>query len=386
MVLFFAWTDIQLINCLNTKSNFFKNVNADLVVYKRERISERLLEIVRTKEVFSDIYVVALPDFYNESKVQKSNKISSFIIHMQLKRYFINKISCMIKSRKYDVLLVATFWSETLNLYRYLRRYNKDIRIEIVEEGMANYNGPKNWIYRAAPTSNFKAVIRDVFYCGCMGRSARRKVHCFYLYKPEMSWMYQNVKVEKLPPIDKNNTICYEVFEEWQKNVDNSFYNKSKFIFIIDAPNQSKNSYNVLADMIESMSDSKKKVSVVKQHPLYIEQDKSHIMSCKNGIIIDNRKLPIENILFHCEINDKVLIVNQSSALLYLKCMLNKEPYVILTYRMRPYCEKRLIDKFDFFSEKLKRIYSNPCKIRIPNTLDEFQSAIEMIEKNIIII
>ncbi len=383
MILFFAWTDIQIINCLNTKNSFFENECAELVIYKQERISKCLIQIVREKQIFSEIYEVESPQFL---KRDRDNMIKSIIIHIEFKKYFLDNVKCFVKNKKYDVLLVATFWSETLNLYRYLRKFNSDIDIEIIEEGMANYNGPKDWIYRAAPSSFTKALLRDIFYCGGSGKSARERVHCFYLYRPELSWMHKNIKTKRLPLIcKKSNDVCYEVMDEWQKSIDSSLYKNNKFIFITDAPDLKNRSYEkMLSCILKSIPDKVKRSSVVKLHPLCVQQGKSKMMLYENRIKIDNRGLEIENILFHYNIDDKVLIVNQSSALLYLKCMLDKEPYVIFTYRIRPYCEERLIDKFDFFSERLRGIFSNPDKIIIPNTLKEFQAAIKIIAKKII--
>ncbi len=385
MLLFFVWTDTQLINCINTKLHFYRDEAADLIIYKRERISERLVKIVREKEIFSNIYVIGLPYFYKEEEVKKTNKMNSVILHMRLKKYFLSYIENILERKKYKVLFAAAFWSETLNIYRYIRKYNENVRIEIVEEGMANYNGPKNWIFQAAPTGRIKAAMRNFIYCGGIESTARKHVSCFYLYEPELSWMHQGIKAQKLPFIDKNNNpICYHIYDEWQKNIDHSIYNKCRFIYVTDPPSSPKNQYAILEDIIGNMPDIWRDTSIIKLHPLCFYQGKSDIALAEAGIWVDSRKIPVENILFHCEINDKVLIVNQSSALLYLKCMLNKEPYTVFTYRMKPYCEERLIDKFDFFTEKLKEVFIDPHKIIVPETLEEFLAVMKKINKELV--
>lgn len=385
MILFFAWTDIQVINCVNTKCNFYAMESADLLVYKRNRISEKLLQIVREKRIFTNVYTVELPDFYKKEEINKKRKFHYVILHLRLKSYFIEQLKCMVQETKYNVFLASAFWSETLNVFKYLRMYNDNISIEIIEEGMANYNGPKNWIFRAAPSSYMKSLIREIFYCGNMGRIARKKVKSFYLYRPELSWMHEDIETRTLPAItEETNPICYKMFNEWQKDIDSSIYLNSKIIFVIDAPNLKGRFYEALQSMIENLPDSMKKVTLIKRHPMHVHQGDSDISQYENGVVVDNRRVPIENILFHCNIDQKVLVVNQSSALLYLKCMLNKEPYVIFTYRMKPYSEKRLIDKFDFFTGKLREVFFDPDKIMVPNTIEEFKIAIKTIEEKII--
>ncbi len=378
MVLFFIWTDTQLINCINTKCNYLREESADLVVYKRGRISEDLLEIVCGEQVFSNIYVIELPDFYKENEVSKMDRYHFITLHIRLKKYFYSQIKEKIGKRKYEKFLVASFWSETLGIYKYIRRYNQNIYIEIVEEGMANYSGPKNWIYRAAPSSPLKAFVREVYYCGGLGVEARKRVHCLYLYRPELAGRYQNKAAKKLPIIKESNGIIFRIFEKWLGKVDYSIYTKCKVIFISDAPNAKTDPFILLNHLIQAMPDVLNRSLVVKLHPLWSQREEGIRMN-DEGVIVDSRSIPIENILFHCNIDNKVLIVNHSSVLLYLKCMLDKEPNTIFTYRMKPYCEKRLIGRFDFFSEKLKGVFSNPEKLIIPNNLREFQAAMKVI-------
>ena len=75
------------------------------------------------------------------------------------------------------------------------------------------------------------------------------------------------------------------------------------------------------------------------------------------------------------------MIVNRSSVLLYLIGMLNKEPYVVLTYRLKEFCGEERTSRFIYFVEKLQTIYSNPDKIIIPNSLNELQDALTALAK-----
>lgn len=383
MILFFAWTDIQLINCLNTKCNYFGQEIADLVVDKRERISESLLRLVCDKDIFQNIYVIELSDFPWDIENAGRHGIKSVIYHMRYKEYFRKQLDSTIRGKEYKVFLVAAFWGETLNIYRYLKKYSKDIRVDIVEEGMADYDGPKDWVYRTAPASLVKSLLRGVFYCRNLGMAVRKKERHIYLYQPELSWTYRDRRVDKLPAIDEKNQTLYELFYKWQQGLDCNAYIKSKYIYIVDDPARNKNMYEALVGVLQEMPKEIRESSILKQHPLGSKVGGTDgIVSDKYGIRTDSRKIPIENILFQCNVDQKVLIVNRSSVLLYLKCMLNREPWVILTYKIPIFRGKEKTGRFVYFIKKLQGIYSNPGKIIIPNSLAEFRDALVMIENN----
>lgn len=373
MILFFVWTDIQLVNCINVKCNYYKNENAELIAYKRGRISERLLEIVREKRVFSDIYFLELPDFYDEDSVNKMNRFRYVIAHLYLKRYLSQEIKALIENKKFTIFLVASFWSETLTIYKNVRKYNKNIQIEIVEEGMANYTGSKKWIYRAAPSSAIKAILREFFYCGFLGIEARKKVRCMYLYQPKLMWTNSDRNIKKLPIIDKKNDIVFGIFEEWQENFDNSLYEKSKIIYIADEIDLDKKDRAVLKNIVQFLPKVMGPFMIVKLHPSYSFKGTGKIEEGEKGIWIDYRNQQIENILFRCNVENKILVINHSSVLLYLKCMLGKEPCTIFTYKIQENNRKGIVKRFNFFAERLGGIFENPDRLTIPDTMEELQ-------------
>ena len=384
MILFFAWTDIQLINCVNTKCNYYKTESADLLLYNCVRVSERLVEIIRRKKIFSNIYTIEVPDLYKENKKTGISKIFLFLNRFKQRKYFLEEINHIFTKKKYEIFIVAAFWSETLNIFKCLRKYNKEIFIEIVEEGMANYDGSKNWIFRTAPASNIESIIRGLFYCRNLGITAKRRVRCFYLYRQEISWTHLRDKVHKLPVVSKkNNPVLYEIFEAWHEITDDSLYRKSKYIFIADAPCYKKNSQDILKDLIKVTPQIIKENSIIKLHPLYSTYIKENVALSEEKMWIDSREAPIETILFQCDMDHKVLIINRSSSLLYVKCMLDKEPYVVLTYKIQPHYEKEEKERFDYFVTKLKGVFENPNKIIIPGTLEDFQIVLKTIDRNI---
>lgn len=372
---------MQLINCTNTKCNYFGHESADLVVDKRERVSAGLLAIINKQKVFNNIYIVDLCSFFDKNENEKKKGIVSFFRHFQYRKCFLDELDHLIRGKKYDLFLTAAFWSETLNIYQYLKKNNNKIFIEVVEEGMANYDGPESWIYRAAPSCAIKALIREILYCRSLGWLVRKRVQCLYLYKSELSWTHRKENVKRLPVIDDHNPVLYKIFREWHQSIDYSLYEDNKYMYIVDAPQYNEGLYKAYVNMIRRMPERIKNISVIKQHPLYISNNDKEIFLNEDGVWVDGRKTPIESMLFQCDVDQKVLIVNRSSVLLYLIGMLNKEPYVVLTYRLKEFCGEERTSRFIYFVEKLQTIYSNPDKIIIPNSLNELQDALTALAK-----
>lgn len=68
MLLFYVWTDVQLINTVNIKCNFFQAEAADLLIWKLERVSDKLIESIKEENIFDNVYILEPPTFYLKRK------------------------------------------------------------------------------------------------------------------------------------------------------------------------------------------------------------------------------------------------------------------------------------------------------------------------------
>ena len=377
MVLFFAWTDMQLINCINTKCHFFQEENADILVYNQGRISEQLLQVIHKKNIFSNVYVAEMEVFFDQIR---DCKVFPFTAYIKRNKYFIGRLTEFVGAKKYDVLLAATFWCETLNVYRYLRRINKNVYIQIVEEGMANYDGPTGWVYRTAPASRWKSLARGPICCKSIGVSARKRVQCCYLYQPELSWTHRGEVLKRIPAIRENtNPLVYDILKEWKQQKCELQYMNNQVVYIADAPNHTYDSMEKALDLVKQLPENIRQSVVVKLHPLHTWTNEERMVQNDEGIWIDARRIPIENILLQSDIEDKVLIIDRSSVLLYLKCMLEKEPYFVLLHELPEYKQKKYTTEYQFFIQNLCLMFSSNRKIVIPKSIEEFKKNMDEI-------
>ena len=61
MVLFYAWTNVLLLNSVNAKVNFFGEEKADLLIRSNSTLSQNLLDTIKKNGFFRKIYFVDMP-------------------------------------------------------------------------------------------------------------------------------------------------------------------------------------------------------------------------------------------------------------------------------------------------------------------------------------
>lgn len=352
MILFYAWTDTQIITLVNIKLNTYSNEKADLLIYKLSRVSEELIIAVKKSNLFANIYELDRPVFCLERKRKGiRERMEAVFLGSKYRKYFDEQLKQLIGEKEYVVFFTSAFWSETLLVIQYIKKYSQTMAIWLYEEGLAAYNGPKNWLFQAVPDKSIKAGIRTVLYYGISSYTYRRYVKGIFLYKPQLTNLtYLDRK--QIPPIDdRENPICYEISKApYHKN--NRIYEECEIIYISDAPNlKSKypleSVYQVLDNIYLAAPDAK---VILKLHP--IMQSVGIVFNAEKypTLSVDWQTERIESILLQLNIDHKIIITGNSTSALYLKWVYGKSPYLVLTDWCN--CNQRI-------TEYTKRYYDN---------------------------
>lgn len=377
MILFYAWTDTQLINTVNVKENYYSQQQADLLVLNLSRISKELIEVIREKRIFREVYILNLPDGYMEGKrVQLKDKMKALFlgsvywknIKQQLKKY--------IGNNAYSHFFTAAFWSETLFVLRYLKKYNPNLEVWFYEDGLANYNGPKGWLFKAVPNRSVKATIRTILYYGLMPYTYRKYVKGVYLYEPRISNI-DYLETKKIPSInEEQNKECFQICKEMNHSSD-EVYQDSDIIYIADAPDTDSTEpfylvYGILDSIYEIKPDAK---VVLKLHPTMEALQIKFADEKYAQLHIDKRKGCIEHILMQVDLDKKIVITGNSSSALYIGYVYNKQPYMILTTNFSSN------SRWQEYTQRYTKYYEQG-KISVPSNFDELKKCIkEQFEK-----
>ena len=77
------------------------------------------------------------------------------------------------------------------------------------------------------------------------------------------------------------------------------------------------------------------------------------------------------------DIDERLFISVHSTASYSAKMLYDKEPYLILFYRLGERWVSQVNDDFEEFLEKFKNSYRDPEKVMIPETLEEFKECVK---------
>ena len=384
MILFYAWTDIQLMNCVNTKCNIYAETEADLLVFGLSRVSGDLVEIITNTGVFRNVFCIELPEFYLERRrAGVREKLEAICAGPKLRRNIYAQLKTTIGSTPYTELLTGAFWGETLIVYRYMKQHHAAVSIYLVEEGLACYNAPKNWLFQPSPNQSVAAKIRGLLYYGLLPHTARRYVKGIYLYAPQLSNL--TINMIRLPVIHQENEICYHIFEEWSKNC--SLLEQKDIIYVADGPRtNSAEPYAGLQYMMKLMRESVPQENLyVKMHPIAADMPMDSTHTALENCCADYRRIPLELLFFHEAMEDKIVVVNNSSSIFYLTNTLGKCPYIIFVNQLCKINGQQGESRIQVLVDKFIEMYENKEKVACPKDDEEFVQIIQSFVKQITI-
>lgn len=372
MVIFYAWTDTQLLNCVNVKSNFYDNEKAILIVWKLKRVSDFIIDTIREKNIFEKIIYLVPPHYYFERKrVGLIENLQSLVNGKRLRKDIETKLQCELGNCRVDKFITAAFWSESLMVYRYIKRYNFNIDIYFIEEGLACYNSPKGWLYKTSPSFSFKAKIREIMYYWNWTIKAQKSVKGIYLYAPYCNNGNLKMPLIKMPQITLKNSTTYKILEKVSDSRANE-YSKRRIYYIADAPHSGEllydNQFNKELSMILKCVPEEN--VCVKMHPLM--ETENLLKTRYKEVWFDDSGVTMPQRLLNLDVDKKIFICGMSSTVFELKNSFGKTPYIIFTYRLINTISKSSIERMDNFVKKFIMNYGNASKIAIPNTEQEF--------------
>ena len=76
------------------------------------------------------------------------------------------------------------------------------------------------------------------------------------------------------------------------------------------------------------------------------------------------------------DLNNKLFISIHSTACFSAKMLFDKEPYVILFYKLGDDEVTHVTEEFEQIVMRFKNSYSDPDKVMIPNNIEEFKEAV----------
>ena len=135
-ILFFAYTPFQTIVSLAIRYQYYQNDNAVIILADSVQGREKLKNNIEKNELFDYVLFGNIRKFFPKSNNRKLHELNR--IRSAFDPYFI-AADLSFPEMKVDVFISTEVNYYTESIYSYLRKRNKNIEIELMDEGYSSY-------------------------------------------------------------------------------------------------------------------------------------------------------------------------------------------------------------------------------------------------------
>lgn len=364
---YFCTSTFQLLPIISLAIH--RNEKADLYIDPDFDGAYKYADKIRQMNIFCDVIVIAAN--FDYKKYYTINRSLLYKIQTALSYLKVDEIAKMVLI--HDVRYTSMFVSSNAYFPRIVHFHfikNKiSTEIKYFDDGIGSYLGN-----HAYTTILPERLLRRILF----GKEATSFAHERFLFSPVLFHMLNknsNVTVRRIPKIWKENIykkMFNTVFLESEK-----VYFKER-VMILDQPKYeifSNNNINSLLEIYKLIIDIVGKENIIiKRHP-----------RCKDKEIetvnyYSSIGMPFECICMNVEMNNKILISYDTTAVITPKLLFNQEPLVILLYKIvkakRNEVSSTVLD--DLFLT-FKNTYTDKKRFIIPNNIDELKNTLQLL-------
>ena len=378
MILGYAWSNFTVLNLVNVKLTYFSNEPFDLLIRSNKTLSNTLLEEVEKQKIFSNIYYIPMPQIDKRlGIIGKIPKLRFWSYKRNYKNSMERSLDNTIKDQVYDLCITAGFWADTLYVIDHIFKRNRNLKIQLFEEGERSYEE-----FSSLTVSDTHHSLKEKLISSYMHGKYRRKYLYYlsrelYLYNPSI-YEEEKITTKVLPSLTDSNTCCLKILQR-STHLEESHilqYIKKKYIYLAGYivkgyEDNYGQSYHIINTLMETVGSNN---VIIKTHSNSIDHRLHFAEQWNSRVFIDREVYIFEALCSTIALENKVIISRGSSVAMNVKALFNMEPYVILTYRLYPYYHQYGEDTLDGYVERLRKLYTNKEKIFVPN------SELEMIE------
>lgn len=372
MILGYAWSNFTVLNLVNVKLTYFSNEPFDLLIRSNKTLSNTLLEEVEKQKIFSNIYYIPMPQIDKRlGIIGKIPKLRFWSYKRNYKNSMERSLENTIKHQIYDLCIVPGFWSDTLYVIDYIFKQNRNLKIQLVEEGERSYED-----FLGLTVSDINHSLKEKIISFYMHGKYRRKYLYYltrelYLYNPSI---YENEKIttKVLPAFTESNACCLKLLQHSALLEESHVlqYDKKNYIYLAGFvvkgyEDNYDQSYHLINTLIETVGNRN---VIIKTHSSSTNHRLHFAEQWNSRVFIDREVYIFEALCSTIDLENKVLISRGSSVAMNVKALFNMEPYVILTYRLYPYYHQYGEETLDGYVERLRKLYTNKEKIFVPNS------------------
>lgn len=400
MVVFYAFTHLNIIQCLNTKIHYYKEEQSYLIVRVSPSISKVIVDTVRNAEIFDEVFYIDMPIIDVKKipwgKIKGLRTISKMKV---LYKYYENYLNEYFNDKECKKVIISGGWNDSIFIVYYFLQRNPELKVLFSEDGNLSYVKSRVELYKSRPDLTGKnRATRVVRYLAerkylksglkCLGKEIY--VSSVSLYEKKAP--DRNVIPLALPCIDRENPDLFHIVQELAENnlreyekrfyADVSkltiFYDKRKVIFFPDYEMPETDQLAILDRVRRKVNE---KFIIVKVHNSATVHKKNFALEYNKkypSLYVDRNDYYFEALYTKVDFTNKIFISRGSSLMMYTKQNWGQEPFLIFTYKLYGdylhYGDVKQIDDAVLFC---KSIYRDPSKVMVPQSRFEFENMVE---------
>lgn len=385
MLLFYAITNLHLLNIINVKLAYFQNEEADLYIADTNRISPSLISCVKKTNLFRTVELIpsiAQRKMQILDEIVPPLKLVFQVIDIIMAYHTVaKKISPIVKNIQYSRIFINDFADFSGLMLNYITSHNNtNIRISIVEEGSGLLYKNRDKLYFLSLRSTLCFTLFRVLSHNMLRKEAYlTRIDDIYLYVPDLYLTNTQLLPKKIPTINAQNMIVNKLLESEAQSIDIKEYVHRKYYYFASVEVVS-NTYDLVNLQINALlAVIPKNQLLIKDHPRFTcsVKNQSAYAQYQPEVYVDERNYLLESLYSQLELEDKVFITHGSATVLHPKYMFGQEPYVIFTYKLNVCHEYSFDEKV---ATDLISMYTDKTKILIPETIEEMQEMIAILD------
>lgn len=400
MIIFYAFSHLNIIQCINTKIHYYNEEKTCLIVRVSPTISKIIVDIVRNSKVFDEVFYIDMPNIsMKKIPYGKVKGLRTFSKMKVLNRFYENYLKECFGEEKCREIIISGGWNDAIFVTYYFVQQNPELKILFVEDGNMVYVKSRVGLYKFRPDMAGKNRVTRLtrFFAERKYLRSGLKHLGKEIYVSSVS-LYEKKAPDKdavplaLPCIDRENPDLFHVVQELAENnmreyekrfyTDVSkiiiFYDKRKLIFFPDYEIPESDQLIIL-DIIRRKVHEK--FIIVKVHNSVTAHKKNFALDYNKKhatLYVDRNDYYFESLYTKIDFSNKIFISRGSSLMMYTKQNWGQEPFLIFTYKLYGdylhYGDVKQIDDAVLFC---KSIYRDPSKVMVPQSRFEFENMVE---------